>query len=555
MTQRLRFTMQRLESIAAPARGETVVYDTQAPALGLRVRPGGSRSFFIRARATGDGNPQRVTIKGGLKIGVKAARDAAINALRDRAMGNDPIAKAKAARSAERQRMSLIEALNRYHEHIVRRGLVNARIIISLLQRYLAPLLKEPLAAIKRRSIADCIERVEREGLIGAAQDLRTKTTTFLNWACNEGFIEVNPLAGWRRPRPSRAEQLGRETIGRILSRPELRAYVHACSDLRQGGDATLGDYGMMVLLTGQRRSETAALRYADIVKLGDRWEWRIPAPRSKNARAHRVPLPALALDLVRAQTPWAEPDGGFRFASRHDRPINGWSKRLAKLNHEIKRQLDHTAERRRNALTDLRARPVPRQESADDKADREAAVTEAARKTVDAEATARNWRPIGWHDARKTFRSGLTELGVAPDVAERMLNHTRAPLLEIYDRAEQWDRRCAAADEWATLVAELAKSDRPYSPAPRKALANAAAEVEAFLLAERSLAARRPTDDEDKEYWAAYPHTETVTDSDSLAIERWKIPAGGGLTPSRLMKARRRLRRQENTAAGKARP
>jgi integrase len=525
---RFAFTMQRLGSIPAPVRGETVFYDTVVPALGMRVRPGGARSFFIRARFRKASNPQRVTI-GDIDIGVKAARDAAIKALRDRAMGGDPITEAKAERLAERQRIRLVEALKRYDDHITRRGLVNARIIINLLQRYLAPLLKVPLAAITRRDIAACIEKVERDGLIGAAQDVRTKTTTFLNWAGNEGLIVFNPLAGWRRPRLSRAEQLGRQTIGRILSRLELQAYIHACDALRRDGDAILADYAMMVLLTGQRRSETAALRHADIVRVNDRWEWRIPAGRSKNARAHRVPLPEPALAIVRAQLPWATLGGGYRFASRHDRPINGWSKRLAKLNHEIRRQLGHTAERMRVALTarSLRTRPIT---------DREAA---------DAKTAAENWRPIGWHDIRKTFRSGLTELGIDSAVAERMLNHTRDSLLEIYDRAEQWDKRCAAADAWAGLVAELSRPDRPYAPAPSKRLAAAAAEVEAFQLAGHSLAARRPPADKNDRP-AAHPHTKTVTESDQLAIDHWNTDAGGGLTLSRLLKARRRLNQHE---------
>jgi integrase len=56
-------------------------------------------------------------------------------------------------------------------------------------------------------------------------------------------------------------------------------------------------------------------------------------------------------------------------------------------------------------------------------------------------------------HDLRRTFRSGMTRLGVEPDVAEIMLNHRPDTLRSIYDRDPRLDARRDAAERWANHV------------------------------------------------------------------------------------------------------
>jgi len=65
-------------------------------------------------------------------------------------------------------------------------------------------------------------------------------------------------------------------------------------------------------------------------------------------------------------------------------------------------------------------------------------------------------------HDCRRTFRSGLSRLGVETELAEMMLNHTRADLLERYDREPRWEERMVAARHWADHVARLTVDDDP---------------------------------------------------------------------------------------------
>src|SRR5207248_1252419 len=94
-----------------------------------------------------------------------------------------------------------------------------------------------------------------------------------------------------------------------------------------------------------------------------------IPSTRTKNHRAHPVPLPPLASEII-VGAPRVE--GGYVFTTTGHSPISGWSK--------AKRALDE-------AMGD----GVP------------------------------PWRI---HDLRRSFASGLQRLGVRVEVIERALNH-----------------------------------------------------------------------------------------------------------------------------------
>jgi integrase len=63
-------------------------------------------------------------------------------------------------------------------------------------------------------------------------------------------------------------------------------------------------------------------------------------------------------------------------------------------------------------------------------------------------------------HDCRRTFRSGLTALGVETELAEIMLNHVREDLIERYDREPRWAERMAAAMRWAEYISDLVRGD-----------------------------------------------------------------------------------------------
>jgi integrase len=214
------------------------------------------------------------------------ARTAAQNYLSQIAGGGDPQADRKAVAAREAARLD--RALDSYAEHLQRRQVVNGAQIVRNLKRYLpSPAGTVDLASIDRPTIAGCLAKIEKQSVVtterrtvakigsgtrklvakarrkvggpGAAADFRTKAHAFFNWAVNAGMIYANPIAGWRRERVTRAEMTSR--TGRALAETEIKAIWQACDVV----PAPYGAYVRLLLLAGQRRTETARMQWTNL--------------------------------------------------------------------------------------------------------------------------------------------------------------------------------------------------------------------------------------------------------------------------------------------------
>ena len=140
----------------------------------------------------------------------------------------------------------------------------------------------------------------------------------FLNWAVDTGLITAFPLAGWRRPRRTRAQLVARP--GRALEDWELPIVWHVAAETGW----PFGPYLRMLLLLGQRRLETSLMSWRDVdLEAG---VWTISAAIAKTARQHRVPLPPAAVEIL-AGLP--RTTSAYVFPGRGGGPMAGWSKRL----------------------------------------------------------------------------------------------------------------------------------------------------------------------------------------------------------------------------------
>jgi integrase len=186
----------------------------------------------------------------------------------------------------------------------------------------------------------------------------------------------------------------------RVLTDDELKA-VWVASD-------QCGMFGVIVkllILTGQRRGEICALRS----EYFSNNQCTLPASLTKNGREHTFPTGPLCMSLVSSLR---QTDTSLLFPARGktNSPFNGWSKGKAEL-------------------------------------DKLSCVT-------------------GWvlHDLRRTFATGLAELGTSPHIIEKLLNHitgTISGVASIYNRFK-YEKECRAAIEaWdAKLLALLEASD-----------------------------------------------------------------------------------------------
>jgi integrase len=190
-----------------------------------------------------------------------------------------------------------------------------------------------------------------------------------------------------------------RPTRSRVLTDAELKAVWNAAGQI-QGHAGTITK---LLMLTGQRRGEMSALR-ADYVCDN---LCTIPKELAKNGREHTFPLGTLAPRLLEEVTP--DPCGLLFPARGCTTPFNGWGKSKA--------QLDKLA----------------------------------------------NIAPWTLHDLRRTFATNLAQLGVAPHIIERLLNHISGQISgvsAIYNRATYLDEMTAAIQQWEAKLASLLSKD-----------------------------------------------------------------------------------------------
>jgi site-specific recombinase XerC len=86
-----------------------------------------------------------------------------------------------------------------------------------------------PLAEPDRATLVEAIAKLEEAGMPGAATVLRAKARTFMGWVVDSGLLPGNPLAGWRKPRSTRAERLDKPK--RSLANWEIPVFWRACED------------------------------------------------------------------------------------------------------------------------------------------------------------------------------------------------------------------------------------------------------------------------------------------------------------------------------------
>ena len=67
-------------------------------------------------------------------------------------------------------------------------------------------------------------------------------------------------------------------------------------------------------------------------------------------------------------------------------------------------------------------------------------------------------------HDLRRTCKTKMAELGVAPHVSEKILGHKLTGMLSIYDQYDYIPEQQDAADKWAQKIQDCACGSNPLS-------------------------------------------------------------------------------------------
>jgi integrase len=251
------------------------------------------------------------------------------------------------------------------------------------------------LQELSRPEISRAMRLYGKESPVAANRCLATWKLA-LGWCLEVGYLEHSPAEGLTRRVAGGEEQSRR----RVLSDAEIRALwarVSPHANLLRA-----------LLLTGCRIAE---LQKAAEPNLQGDWLF-IPAGHSKNGRAHRVFLVPETREQFNGRSP-------LLFRAVSPTAVQAWVRRL---------QLD-ADEKPRKEWWSIRPR------------DPETGERMPA------------WTP---HDLRRTFSTRLGDLGIAPHVIEKLLNHTAEGMAAIYNRAELLEERIAATKLWAEKLAGI---------------------------------------------------------------------------------------------------
>jgi integrase len=261
--------------------------------------------------------------------------------------------------------------------------------------------------AIKRADIAALLQDLSRANGRRSAGNARAVLQALFAWAVKEGLCESNPAANTNDPAQGIAAR------ARTLDDHEIKAVWNACED------DEFGRIVRLLLLTGCRRLEIGELRWSEIdLATG---LLTIPGARTKNHHALTLPLSAPALDLLRAQPRRHET---YVFpGARGETVIATWGRSLKRLNANI---------------ASAEGKPLA------------------------------HWT---LHDLRRTMRTNLGKLNVAPHIAERCINHVKGGVEAIYDRHRYQAEIGQALALWAEhLLAIVEGRDSKVVPMPIRA-------------------------------------------------------------------------------------
>jgi integrase len=169
--------------------------------------------------------------------------------------------------------------------------------------------------------------------------------------------------------------------------------------------------YFRVVLLTGARRNEVGRMQWSELDL--DAALWRLPAERNKSARLFEIPLSTPVVETLRML-----PRVGllvFTLNGKQPMTLHPWIERVLRDAGLINARL---------------------------------------------------------HDLRRTVRTGLSELGIPFDVAERVLNHAMPGLQSVYDKHSYGGEKRRALQLWAEHVLAIAEEREAKVVALRSAVA-----------------------------------------------------------------------------------
>jgi len=383
---------------------QTDFYDTVTPGLGLRVNPGGSKTFFYRYRH--NNKNRRYTINRYTSNFTVTDARSKVDELRSKVRnGKDPVGEQKAKKekpdSINFQKLheiyqkihlvNLRESTRKYHNWVM------SSKILPILNGY-------SINEISKKHIVRVLDKIAiNDDAQTTANKARSRLHHVFEFGIQRGYLTINPVSGTK---PYKGGNNQRE---RYYHQDEIKKIWQAVENLNE----PVQSYMKIIMLTGQRRSETLYMKWEDVHHISDNdfegWVWVIPKELAKSKREHTVPLPPTAFEVIDGLRQDYNP---YVFASRFedDIPIG-----LKTVKRAVKNIKD-------NAVVDFRL-----------------------------------------HDMRRTVATQMAKLGTSADVLSKILNHTTGGsgslVTRIYNRYQYRTEMLTALTKWADVIQQLRDS------------------------------------------------------------------------------------------------
>jgi len=372
-----------VRNLKPPPKGQVAYMDDALPGFGVRVSEGGAKSFIL----VHGNDRRRVTIGRYPIISLAEARAEAKRILGEKTLGH----------TFERS-LAFEDALAQFLAHCAEtKRPLTTRDYKRLLTLHF-PFGRTQLGDVTPREILRRLDRLRATPTEQSHALVALKV--FMSWCVKRHLISRSPCEGMSASKTKVRE--------RVLSGDELRKVFRAAIN----GQDTFSRIVATLILTGQRRGETAALKW-EYINEQER-AITLPSTLTKNKRHHTFPYGAQMASVLET-TPRL---GDYVFPASRDhvrgKPtafFNGWGK---------------------------------------------------CKDVLDTACGVSDWT---LHDLRRTFATNMAALGVRIEVTEKLLNHISGSfggIVGVYQRHAYMDEMRTAVAAWEARLAHLLAADAP---------------------------------------------------------------------------------------------
>ena len=262
----------------------------------------------------------------------------------------------------------------------------------QLIENHIHPTLGGKIAKeLRRKDVIELLDKLAASDSPSTANHALSALRKMYNWSIERDIVEFNPCTNIKRPVSIQERE-------RVLNNEENKKLWQAAEKIGY----PYGPVIQLLLLTGQRRSEIATLRWSHIDF--DKQVINLPAENVKANRGHDVPLSDMAVEILESLPRF---DGPFVFSMTHGaKAIAGFGK----------------------------TKPI-----------------------IDKVFGVDDWRI---HDLRRTAATSMAELGVPLPTISRILNHAEGGVTRIYARYSFLNEKRQALNLWAQHIHDIISGD-----------------------------------------------------------------------------------------------